>query len=146
MAILIGFAIFIFSGVALTYFYGPSAYLYYSYFDSEQRQALKTTPTQREVIENFDPNGRKVRAFGYSIHVPWQEIVNQTQNESSLNLIISPNCVVTISNPKLNLNLYSDFDNRFGQHDSKRLKNFLEKFSNRFEFTMASFNASSEDY
>ena len=146
MAILIGFAIFTSFGVALTFFYGPSAYLYYSFFDSEQRQALKTTLTPKEIIENFDSNGRKVKAFGYSIQVPWQEIANKTEDESSLNLIFSPNWVVTISNPKLNLNLYSDFQNRFGPQDSSLLKNFLEKFSNKFEFTMAYFNASSEDY
>jgi hypothetical protein len=146
MAILIGFAIFTSFGVALTFFYGPSAYLYYSFFDSEQRQALKTTLTPREIIGNFDPNGRKVNAFGYSIQVPWQEIANRTEDKSSLILIFSPNCVVTISNPTLNLNLYSDFHNRFGPQDSSRLKKFLEKFSSKFEFTMASFNASSEDF
>ena len=146
MAILIGFAIFISCGVALIFFYGPSAYLYYSFFDLEQRQALKTTLTPREIIEDFDPNGRNVKAFGYSIMVPWQAIASKTEDESSLNLIFSPNCVVSISNPNLNLNLYSDFQNRFGPQDSNRLKNFLEKFSNKFEFTMASFKASSEDY
>ena len=146
MAILIGFAIFFLSGVALTYFYGPGAYLFYTFFDSEQRQALKTTLTTREIAENFNPKGSKLKAFGYSIQVPWQEILNKTEDQSSLNLIFSPNYVLSISNPNLNLNLYSDFQNRFGPQDSTRLKYFLEKFSNKFEFTMASFNSSSEDY
>jgi hypothetical protein len=146
MAILIGFAIFTLFGVALIFFYGPSAYLYYRFFDSEQRQALKTALTPREIIENFDPNGKKVKAFGYSVQVPWQEIASKTEDESSLNLIFIPNCIVTISNPKLNLNLYSNSHNRFGPQDSMRLKYFLEKFSNKFEFTMASLNASSKDY
>lgn len=146
MAILIGFAIFTLLGVALTISYGPNAYLFYTFFDTAQRQALKTTLTRREIIKNFDPKGRKVKAFGYSIQVPWQEIANKTEDESALNLIFSPNCVVSISNPKLNLNLYPDFRNRFGPKANKHLEYFLEKFSNKFEFTMASFNASSEDY
>lgn len=146
MAILIGFAIFILLGVALTVSYGPNAYLYYTFFDTNQRQALKTALTTREIIENFDPKGRMVKAFGYSIQVPWNEISNKTEYESSLNLIFSPNCVVSISNPKLNLNLYSDFRNRLGPQDSVHLESFLEKFSNKFEFTMASFRASSEEY
>ena len=53
---------------------------------------------------------------------------------------------MSISNPKHNLNLYSDFQSRLGPQDSKHLKNFLEKFSNKFEFTAASFSASPEDY
>jgi hypothetical protein len=146
LAILIGVAFFTLLGVALAIFYGPSAYFFYTFFDSEQRQALKTTLTTREIVENFEPEGKKVKAFGYSIKVPWQEISNKTEDESSLNLIFSPNCVLNISNPKLNLNLYSDFQSRLGPQDSKHLSYFLEKFSNKFEFTVASFSASSEDY
>lgn len=60
MAILIGFAIFILLGVALTVSYGPNAYLYYTFFDTNQRQALKTALTTREIIENFAPKGFQI--------------------------------------------------------------------------------------
>ena len=146
VAILSGIAIFILLGVALTISYGPGAYLFYTFFDAKQRQALKTTPTTRQIIENYDPKGRKVKAFGYSIQVPWYEISTKTEDEGSLSLIFSPNRVLSISNPKLNLNLYSDFRNRFGPQDSQNLRYFLAKFSNKFEFTVASFSASSDDY
>ncbi len=66
MAILIGFAIFTLLGVALTISYGPNAYLFYTFFDTAQRQALKTTLTRREIIENFDPKGFQIGDPGRS--------------------------------------------------------------------------------
>lgn len=66
MAILIGFAIVVLLGVALTVSYGPNAYLYYTFFDTSQRQALKTALTTREIIENFDPKGFQIEDSGRS--------------------------------------------------------------------------------
>lgn len=146
MAIFIGFAIFAALGFGLIQSYGPIAYYYYTSFDSGKRQALKITPISRKITANLNPNGRKIEAFGYSILVPWQKISNNTEDESSLILIFSPYCIVSISNPKLNLNLYSDLQNRLGPQDSEHLKNYLEIFSNKFEFSTASFNTIPDGY